>query len=93
MILGAVVVAQPGASPAGHWEGTIQAPNQAVEFSADLAKNQAGVWIGSLSIPMANAIGLPLTDISVQIMRCILQSLIFPANLHLKASSQRTQMN
>jgi len=66
MILASVVVAQPGASPAGHWEGTIQAANQAVEFSADLAKNPAGVWIGSLSIPMANAIGLPLTDISVQ---------------------------
>lgn len=58
--------AQPGASPAGHWEGSIQVPNQAVDFSADLAKNPAGVWIGSLSIPMANAIGLPLTDISIQ---------------------------
>jgi hypothetical protein len=66
VFLGAATWAQPGASPAGHWEGSIQALNQAVDLSADLARNPAGIWIGSLSVPMANAIDLPLTDISVQ---------------------------
>jgi hypothetical protein len=64
--LGAAVHAQPAVSAAGHWEGTIQTPAQPIDLSADLARNAAGVWIGSLSIPMANAIGLPLSEITVE---------------------------
>jgi len=66
IVLGGSALAQLAPSPSGHWEGSIQAPNQAVAITVDLAQSPAGAWIGSMSIPMANAIDLPLGNISIQ---------------------------
>lgn len=47
----------------GHWTGTLDTPvgSLGVEFDLDTA---AAGWIGSASIPMQNATGLPLDAIS-----------------------------
>lgn len=47
----------------GHWTGTLDTPVGSLGVEFDLDKAAAG-WIGSASIPMQNAIGLPLDAIS-----------------------------
>lgn len=59
-------LAQAQPSPSGHWEGAIQAPDRTVEVQIDLARNDKGEWIGSLSAPSINLSDLPLTSISVK---------------------------
>jgi hypothetical protein len=56
--------AQAPASPAGHWEGTIQAPDREVPVKLDLAKNAQGAWIGSFT-QMQGGGGIALADIKV----------------------------
>lgn len=58
--------AQPASNASGHWEGTLQAPNQQIGITVDLAKNDTGLWTGSLSIPQANALDIPIEKISVE---------------------------
>jgi hypothetical protein len=45
---GAVLAQEP--SPAGHYTGTLQAPDREVNISVDLDKNPKGEWIGHFSI-------------------------------------------
>jgi hypothetical protein len=47
----------------GHWTGNIETPAGSVGIEVDLDKAASG-WIGSVSIPMQNASGLPLDSIS-----------------------------
>jgi hypothetical protein len=61
-----VGLAQAQPAPAGHWEGAIQAPDRTVDIHVDLAKNEKGEWIGSLSTPSMNLTDLPLTNITVK---------------------------
>ena len=57
--------AQSPANPAGHWEGSVEVPGQALAIVVDLApKEQA--WVGTISIPAQNLKGFPLADITVK---------------------------
>ena len=47
----------------GHWTGAIETPAGSMGVEIDLDKTADG-WIGSMSIPMQNASGLPLEAIS-----------------------------
>ena len=47
----------------GHWSGAIETPAGSVTLEIDLDKTAAG-WIGSASIPLQNASGIPLEAIS-----------------------------
>jgi hypothetical protein len=55
---------QEKAGYAGHWEGVVKAPSQEIKFSIDVAKNEKGVWIGSIA--MASSKGIQLSDIVVK---------------------------
>jgi hypothetical protein len=55
--------------PRGHWRGSVEIPNQAVAMEVDLDKRPNG-WIGSLSIPAQNALGIPLDAIAFTNGRC-----------------------
>lgn len=59
-------IAQTAPKPAGHWEGTLKPPTGEIGVTIDLAENGAEHWIGSLSIPSANAVDIPLSAISVE---------------------------
>lgn len=60
------VLAQPASKASGHWEGTLEAPNQKVGIVVDLSKSAAGLWTGSFSIPQANTRDIPVEKISVE---------------------------
>ncbi len=62
----AVLLAQPAPRGAGHWEGVLKAPNQDVALTLDLAKNQKGEWVGTMSMPAQGAQDIPLSDIRVE---------------------------
>jgi hypothetical protein len=47
----------------GHWSGSLDTPNGSLGIEVDLDKT-ATEWIGSISIPLQNASGLPLDAIS-----------------------------
>lgn len=49
----------------GHWEGTIDLPDQKLAISVDLAQT-AAVWSGTISIPAQHVAALPLSDIVVK---------------------------
>ena len=59
------LLAQPAASPSGHWEGTLQVPGQELKIEIDLAST-AGKWEGTIAIPAQNLKGFPLSAITVQ---------------------------
>ena len=54
--------AQPPAGPSGHWEGTIQAPNQDVAIEIDLTLDAPGELSGTAGIPQQQLKGLSLSD-------------------------------
>lgn len=49
---------------AGHWEGSIETPGQALVVLVDLAETD-GAWSGTIDIPAQGADGLPLSGVSV----------------------------
>jgi hypothetical protein len=51
-------------TPAGHWEGTIAVPGQALEIQVDLATRDQK-WEGTVTIPAQNVKALPLSGIAV----------------------------
>jgi hypothetical protein len=53
----------PGAQ--GHWEGTIDVPNQPIAISVDLVKTVAA-WSGTISVPSQHITALPLSDVVVK---------------------------
>jgi uncharacterized protein len=53
----------PGAQ--GHWEGTIDIPNQPLAISVDLLKTTAA-WSGTISVPSQHIAALPLSDVIVK---------------------------
>lgn len=60
-----VAAAQSAPKAAGHWEGKVVMRQQEIPIVVDLAKNAAGAWIGSIAVPGANAIDVPLSAIRV----------------------------
>lgn len=59
------VHAAAAADPAGHWEGRIMLGKDGIVVTLDLAKNAAGAWIGSISVPISTSIDVPVTAIVV----------------------------
>ena len=57
-------VAAQTVDAAGHWEGSIETPGQALVVMVDLAEED-GAWTGTIDIPAQGADGLPLSDVSV----------------------------
>jgi hypothetical protein len=66
MLLAPAARAQNAADPAGHWEGTIEMPRQAVSAAVDLAKGAQGGWIGTMSILGTPVLDVPLAQINVE---------------------------
>ena len=64
--LSALPAAETAPKGAGHWEGVLKTPNQDVALTVDLAKNQKGEWIGTMSLPAQGAREIPLSRITVQ---------------------------
>ena len=60
----AVLFAQSGL--AGHWEGTVAAPNGPSQMSLDLDKNQRGDWIASLGVPQRSITGVRVGELKVE---------------------------
>jgi uncharacterized protein len=58
-------LAQTGSGPSGHWEGTIDVPNQPINVIVDLAGKAGEAWQGAVSIPSQNVRGFPLSSITV----------------------------
>lgn len=52
--------------PAGRWEGIIRIPERELGITLDLAKTAAGIWIGSISVPLSTSIDVPLGNISIE---------------------------
>ncbi|HEY3836862.1 MAG TPA: hypothetical protein VGL72_09840 [Bryobacteraceae bacterium] len=56
-------------SPRGHWNGSVDLPNQSLAMEVDLDKGANG-WIGSISIPAQNASGIPLEAVTFANGKC-----------------------
>jgi hypothetical protein len=75
LLLAAPLCAQAPADPSGHWEGTIQIPdqgsatasavaNEGMKIAIDLARNDKGVLAGTFSQPAHGVKGLPLSTVT-----------------------------
>jgi hypothetical protein len=42
----------------GHWRGGVELPDRTLDMEVDLDK-PAAAWIGSVSVPAQNAMGIP----------------------------------
>src|SRR5947207_2474004 len=51
--------------PAGHWEGALVLPNNELPFQIDLGRNGDGALAGTISIPVQQIKGLPLSKVSI----------------------------
>ena len=52
-------------SPAGHWEGILNADGREIALSLDLAKDAKAGWIASMGVPSQNVTGLVVKDLAV----------------------------
>src|SRR5258707_894724 len=62
---GALGMAETAPRATGHWEGKIQIPEHELGITVDLARDQNGVWIGSMTVLKSAAIDVPLHGVSV----------------------------
>jgi len=60
------VAAQSAAKPAGHWEGSIEIPGQALAIAVDLFANADATWDALITIPAQNVKAMPLIDVAVK---------------------------
>jgi hypothetical protein len=58
--------AQLASWPAGRWEGKIRIPERELDIMVDIAATAAGIWIGSMSVPLSTSIDVPLGSISIE---------------------------
>jgi hypothetical protein len=77
--------AQIASFPAGRWEGIIRIPERELGITLDLAKTVAGIWIGSISVPLSTSIDVPLGNIAIDGT-----TVRFTATLPAKASFEGT---
>ena len=61
----AALLGQAGPDITGHWEGIIHAPEMAVSFEVDFARNSKGVLMGTVNLPAERIRHLPLTSVAV----------------------------
>lgn len=61
-----ISISQAETQLSGHWEGTIDVPNQPLNIKIDLTKED-GSWRGTIDIPAQGAIGLSLTDFQIDV--------------------------
>ena len=59
------VRAQAPADPSGHWEGSINVPDNPVAVVIDIARNSRGAWAGTFTNPRSEVKGLPLGGVAV----------------------------
>jgi hypothetical protein len=57
--------AQSAASPAGHWEGSINVQDNPVKVEIDLARNGKGELSGTVNNVTENVQGIPLSSVSI----------------------------
>ncbi len=57
-------ISQVKSQVTGHWEGTIDVPNQPLNVKIDLSKKD-GSWNGTIDIPTQGAIGLSLSEFQI----------------------------
>ena len=72
LFLSGVLLALPSAfgaesapTPAGHWVGSVQMNERDIPLAVDLARNERGAWIGSISATGTTAVDVPIVKISV----------------------------
>lgn len=58
--------AQSATGPAGHWEGTIGVPGQALAIQVDLVSRTAGTWEGAITIPAQGVKSFPLAQVTAK---------------------------
>ncbi len=63
VLLAAALSAQT--TPAGHWEGVLNADGREIGLTLDLARNDKSEWIASMGVPSQNATGLVVKDLVV----------------------------
>jgi len=68
--LGCLVIAAPGrgqstADLSGHWEGTVSLPNFQLPLAIDLARGEAGRFVGTLTNDAEGIAGLPLKTVTL----------------------------
>ena len=82
-----------GPGPAGHWEGTIKM-EQDLRVTVDLARNPAGAWIGSLSVPGTTTTDMPLTGLVVEGTRVRFSAAVpMPASFDATLSSDAQRLS
>jgi hypothetical protein len=60
-----ILRAQSAASPAGHWEGSVKAPDGPVQVEIDLVRNAKGELGGTLNNVSENARGIPVASVAI----------------------------
>jgi uncharacterized protein len=58
-------LAAQSAGPSGHWEGSIQAPDQQINFALDLTRNSHGEFVGTFAQPPEKLKNLPLANFAL----------------------------
>src|SRR5947209_12947283 len=64
-----VALAQEKSPAAARWDGSFVSQNKPVEFTVNLDKDDKGLWIGTINLPVAGLTDLPLTNIAVEGLR------------------------
>lgn len=62
---GGTIAGQAPSGPTGHWTGTLPA-GPGIDVEIDLASKGAGVWHGTISIPLQGTKGIPLSELTVK---------------------------
>lgn len=57
--------AEARADLSGHWEGVLQAPEMMIDFQIDIARTEAGAYMGTISLPGERLHGLPLKVVTL----------------------------
>jgi hypothetical protein len=66
LILGSQPLAAAGQDFAGHWESTSPLKVGVLGLSVDLAREDSGEWVGSLSDPVRKVFGIRVNGIAIQ---------------------------
>src|SRR5262249_19093966 len=65
LVMAGPVRAQSTVDPTGHWEGTVTLPNFELPLAIDIARGDAGRFIGTLTNDAEGIAGLPLKTVTL----------------------------